>query len=280
MGSGLGAALLRIVPSLRTINMMRSLQPRPLSMGGATALDLPFTRISISLSFQFTAPEGASWREKALKACAGTLRELHAMSEIEPPCRGVEPAVPLTCLPQLTRLENLYTDLTTLFGPPPERERRTLASTPAMIEDLLPCATLRKLHVFNDLVLAKKKCWYEEPSGGAAAATEVAAAADAMLEHALLRPLLAACGGRGGTRFPQLRLVSVRTPIRDGGVFAREMVRAFADVNRDIGFVMVGGTTDAAGRGRGRLGARRSQRKERGAGVDDHDEEDEVAYCE
>ncbi|KAK8091645.1 hypothetical protein PG997_002006 [Apiospora hydei] len=246
--SNLGHALLRVVPSLRTVSMGRSLHPRPASLDSATPLRLPITRLSVirprsranngrdlyylcrscpkleSLSFQLTAQNGL-WIEMALTSCAGTLRELHAMSEDWWPSRDMEPAVPLACLPQLKRLETLYVDLSTLFAQPSGTGRAV--GRPKRIESLLPCASLRKLHIFNDYSLAK------EHHGD-----HCDDAADAVLEQALLRPLLAACDR---ARFPHLRLVSVRTPIRDGGVFARKMVRAFADTNTGIGFVLFSG---------------------------------------
>ncbi|KAK7937376.1 uncharacterized protein PG986_014244 [Apiospora aurea] len=246
--SNLGAALLRIVSSLRTVNMDRSLHPRPASMDGAKPLRLPITRLSVirpksrankgkdlyhlcrscpsleSISFHLTTQDGL-WIEKALTSCAGTLREVHAMSENWLPGRDMEPAVPLTCLSQLKRLETLYVDLSTLFAQLPGTGR--VVDRPKRIESLLPCASLRKLHVFNDYAL--KREYHGDDFDDAA---------DAVLEYALLRPLLSACDR---ARFPHLRLVSVRTPTRDGGVFARKMVRAFAGTNMGIGFVMFSG---------------------------------------
>ncbi|KAK8109116.1 hypothetical protein PG984_014917 [Apiospora sp. TS-2023a] len=243
--NGLGAALIRIVPSLKTLNMGRSLYPWPAD------IDLPLTSLSVvyprsradegkdlyhlcrscpdlkSLSFQFTTQMG-SLTKKALTSCADTLRELHVMFEASLPGRDMEPMIPLTGLPQLTRLETLYIDMSTLFGQTSGHDHMAV-DNPGNIEELLPCASLRKLHVFNDYALADRGHGGHEGCGNDAA--------DTVLEHDLL-PLLAACD-RG--QFPHLRLVSVRTLIQDGGVFAREMVHAFAERNKNIAFVMFGG---------------------------------------
>ncbi|KAK8013362.1 hypothetical protein PG991_008955 [Apiospora marii] len=217
--NSLDAALVGVVPSLRTLNMGRSLYPWQADM------NLPLTRLSIvrpssredegkdlyrlcrscpdlrSLCFQYTARMGF-WAEVALASCAGTLQELHVMFETSLPDRNMEPMIPLAGLPRLKRLETLYIDMSTLFGPSSGLGRM---DSPGRIEELLPCPSLRKLHVFNDYALAKR---HRNDYGYGGGGDDYIA--DAVLRRTLIRPLLEACDE---ARFPHLRLVSVRTPI-------------------------------------------------------------------
>lgn len=254
--SGIGAALIGVAPSLRALNLGHIVHPPPASgADDGGPVRLPFTRLSILrllscanmgndlyqlcrrgpnlefLSFQLTYQIG-SLAEKALSSCAGTLRELHVMYEGWVLGHDLEPVIPLDGLPHLTRLETLYIDMSNLLGQSPWSNRTAAVNNPDRIEELLACGSLRKLHVFNNYALAKRS------HGGHSGCRSHAAGA--VLENALLRPLLAACDK---ARLPHMRLVSVRTPIIDGGLFAREMVHAFAEKNKNIGFVMFSGTT-------------------------------------
>ena len=169
-----------------------------------------------------------SLAKKALTSCAGTLREAHVMFEASLPDRHMEPGIPLPGLSRLTRLETLYIDMSTSFGPYPGLDRSTTVNYHEKIEELLPCASLQKPHVFHDYALAKRY-WDDYGGGGDDGLV------DAVLARTLFHPLL---GAYDEARFPHLRLVSVRTLILDGVVFAREVVSAFANKNKKIGFVM------------------------------------------